>query len=104
MRLLSPNAARIIATFLSSPAVPRYGYELMRETGIKSGSLYPILGRFERLGWITRTTEEAVGNRPPRKVYRLQSGAQVEAQVALQRFLDEKQVSVADLPSWGLAT
>lgn len=52
MRLLSPNAARLLATFLESPKGRFYGYELLQATGMKSGSLYPVLGRFEDLGWI----------------------------------------------------
>jgi len=103
MRLLSPNAALILSAFLSSPSTPRYGYELMQETSIKSGSLYPVLGRFERNGWITGMTEEPVANRPPRKVYRFDSGAQAEAQQALDRFFEAKGVANADRPEWGPA-
>jgi DNA-binding PadR family transcriptional regulator len=49
----------------------RYGYELSRETGLKSGTLYPILMRLEKHSllearWVT--TEEGV---PPQHTYRL---------------------------------
>jgi PadR family transcriptional regulator len=48
-----------------------YGYELSRETGLKSGTLYPILMRLEtckllEARWVS--TQEGV---PPRHVYRL---------------------------------
>ncbi len=49
----------------------RYGYELSRETGLKSGTLYPILMRLEKYRllearWVA--TEDGV---PPRHTYRL---------------------------------
>ena len=49
----------------------RYGYELSGETGLKSGTLYPILMRLEKCTlleaqWVT--TEDGV---PPRHTYRL---------------------------------
>lgn len=49
----------------------RYGYELSQVTGLKSGTLYPILMRLERHSllearWVA--TEQGV---PPRHMYRL---------------------------------
>lgn len=101
MRLLSPNAARLIALFLAAPERPFYGYELMRSTNIKSGSLYPVLGRFESLGWLVGTMEESPGGRPPRRVYLLAPEAVVHARAALERFYDEKGVVAADRLAWG---
>jgi DNA-binding PadR family transcriptional regulator len=102
MRLLSSNAALILSAFLAAPTEPRYGYELMQETGIKSGSLYPVLGRFERLGWITCQAEESVDHRPPRRLYTLVASSTGDAQAALDRFLDAK-VAPAERAQWGLA-
>jgi PadR family transcriptional regulator PadR len=31
----------------------RYGYELCKETGLTSGTVYPILHRLEQEGWVT---------------------------------------------------
>jgi DNA-binding PadR family transcriptional regulator len=101
VRLLSPNAARLLALFLATPERPLYGYELMRSTGIKSGSLYPVLGRFESLGWLVGSMEESPGGRPPRRVYTLTSDAVVPAQAALDRFYEEKNVVEADRLAWG---
>ena len=49
----------------------RYGYDLSRESGLKSGTLYPILMRLEKYKlleaqWVT--TEDGI---PPRHTYRL---------------------------------
>lgn len=103
MRLLSRNAALLLSSFLSSPSSSRYGYELMQETGIKSGSLYPVLGRFERLGWIIGEKEEVFANRPPRRLYTMNPDNVAEAQAALDRFFEANRARGADLESWGLA-
>ena len=46
---------------------------LMAMTGVKSGSLYPILERLERLGWVEAKYElidEHVAGRPRRRCTR----------------------------------
>src|SRR5487761_832840 len=63
---------RVLRAFLDDPAVPRYGYDLMKAAGLKSGTLYPMLGRLEddRLVTSTWETPQQDGQRP-RKYYRL---------------------------------
>jgi len=61
----------VLARFVQRPTDWRYGYELSRETGLKSGTLYPILMRLEKYAllearWVV--TEDGV---PPRHTYRL---------------------------------
>jgi PadR family transcriptional regulator, regulatory protein PadR len=68
---MSPQTRQLLEHFCEQPAVWRYGYELSRETGLKSGTLYPILMRLARYRlletrWVT--TGEGV---PPRHTYRL---------------------------------
>lgn len=68
---LSPQTLLVLERFAERPAVWRYGYELSRETGLKAGTLYPILMRLAKYSlleakWIT--TEDGV---PPRHTYRL---------------------------------
>jgi PadR family transcriptional regulator PadR len=68
---LSPETLLVLERFLKSPTEWRYGYDLSRSTGLKSGTLYPLLMRLEKYKllearWVT--TEEGV---PPRHVYRL---------------------------------
>lgn len=62
---------RVLERFVERPTAWRYGYELSRETGLKSGTLYPILMRLAKYSlletkWVF--TEEGV---PPRHTYRL---------------------------------
>jgi PadR family transcriptional regulator PadR len=68
--------AKVLAAFLEDPAADRYGLDLMRATGQPSGTLYPILVRLQRAGWVEARWEEidpAAAGRPPRRYYRLTS-------------------------------
>lgn len=50
----------------------RYGYDLTRETGLKSGTLYPLLIRLHDQGYLEAEWRESPqAGRPPRHVYRL---------------------------------
>lgn len=51
---------------------PEYGYALMKATGLKSGSLYPILMRLTDRGYLTANWEPSQSpGRPPRQIYKL---------------------------------
>lgn len=68
---ISPQTQLVLERFAERPSAWHYGYELSRETGLKSGTLYPILMRLAKYGlletkWIA--TEKGV---PPRHTYRL---------------------------------
>ena len=68
---LSPETLLVLERFAERPTDWLYGYELSRVTGLKSGTLYPILMRLEKYTlleacWVA--TGEGV---PPRHTYRL---------------------------------
>ena len=66
--------ATVLRIFLDDVAQPRYGYQLMRQTGFASGKLYPILARLEAHGWLDAQFEDVdpgTAGRPPRRWYRL---------------------------------
>ena len=71
-----PNSSKqteaLLAALLANEAGWRYGYDLSRETALKSGTLYPILMRLEALGWLEASWEDepALG-KPRRHLYRL---------------------------------
>jgi PadR family transcriptional regulator, regulatory protein PadR len=72
------NASRqtrdLLETLLASPRVWRHGYELSKETGLKSGTLYPLLMRLSDQGFLDSKWQEPTGaGRPPRHIYRLNS-------------------------------
>lgn len=54
---ITPKMARVLKVFLEDPGQPRYGFELMKLTGMASGSLYPMLAKLEGAGWLTRGKE-----------------------------------------------
>ena len=78
---LTPKMARVLKVFLEDPGQPRYGFELMRRTGLASGSLYPMLARLEEAGLLTSGKEDIdphAEGRPPRRHYTI-TGAAVTA-------------------------
>ena len=70
MSRLSCSAVRRVSS--DDPAAPRYGYDLMKAAGLKSGTLYPLLARLADQKLVTSAweTPQADGDRP-RKYYRL---------------------------------
>jgi len=73
--------ARVLSVLLDDVSQTRYGYDLMRETGYPSGTLYPILARLQRAGWLLKTTEQvepSQAGRPARSMYML-TGDGIEA-------------------------
>jgi len=59
---------------LEMPREWRYGYDLSKATGLKSGTLYPILMRLDEQGLVESGWRESdQPGRPPRHIYRLSS-------------------------------
>jgi DNA-binding PadR family transcriptional regulator len=77
----SPQTLLVFEALLEAPAAWHYGYALSRRTGLRSGTLYPLLMRLAEQGWLeTRWTEPERPGRPPRHIYRLTTeGAQAAA-------------------------
>ena len=70
----SPQTLAILDELLREPAGWRYGYDLMQATGLAAGTMYPILMRRTRRGWLETTWEDRIeGGRPPRHLYRFTS-------------------------------
>lgn len=68
----SPQTLAVLSALLGEPREWHYGYDLLRETGLKSGTLYPIFARLQRGGWLQHRWEKpAAPGRPPRHLYRL---------------------------------
>jgi PadR family transcriptional regulator PadR len=89
---LTVAVAQILRAFLEDPARPRYGYDLMRQTGFPSGKLYPIVSRLHRAGWLVRENEAidpSAEGRPPRVVYRLSAAGVVAARRELASLAEE---------------
>ncbi|GAA2343699.1 PadR family transcriptional regulator [Dactylosporangium salmoneum] len=67
----SPQTVKVLLALAAEPARWRYGYDLVTEVHLKSGSLYPILVRLADRGLLETSWEPSVGSRPPRHLYRL---------------------------------
>ena len=67
----SAQAIRVLLALAADPAQWRYGYDLVTEVHLKSGSLYPILVRLADRGLLEPSWEPGPGSRPPRHLYRL---------------------------------
>src|ERR1700742_4151821 len=78
----SPQMIRVLRALAADPARWRYGYDLVTEVHLKSGSLYPILVRLADRGLLETSWAPSVGSRPPRHLYRL-TGAGREFVAAL---------------------
>ena len=68
----SPQTQVLLAALMERPGTWAYGYELSKQTGLKSGTLYPLLMRLCDQGLLEDGWRDPQQRgRPPRHVYRL---------------------------------
>jgi PadR family transcriptional regulator, regulatory protein PadR len=80
----SVQTLAVLAALAAEPSAMRHGYELARETGLKSGTLYPILIRLADRKLVEACWEEGEpAGRPRRHLYRLTSDGLAAAMAAL---------------------
>jgi PadR family transcriptional regulator, regulatory protein PadR len=80
----SAQTLAVLAALAAQPSDWRHGYDLARETGLKSGTLYPILVRLADRGIVRARWEEGEPpGRPRRHLYRLTSEGLATATTAL---------------------
>lgn len=71
-RKLSDHAKTVLAQMLEGGDTWLHGYDIIRQTGVRSGTLYPMLIRLEERGFLEATwLEPAEPGRPARHAYRL---------------------------------
>ena len=79
----------VLRALLQRPAREQYGLELCGETGLPSGTIYPIVARLENFGWVESRWEDPnehiVEGRPRRRYYRLTDDGAEQARAALAR-------------------
>ena len=83
---LSRPALLILATLLEHPQEELSGADLRRQTGVATGTLYPILLRLEDAGWLTSRWEELnprEAGRPRRRLYSMTGLGVRKAQAAV---------------------
>lgn len=83
---LSEPGLRVLRLMLHDLSEPMYGLDLMDRTGVKSGTLYPLLARLAEAGWLTATREAvdpSAAGRPARTYYQLTGQGELGAREAL---------------------
>ncbi|MFJ3984380.1 helix-turn-helix transcriptional regulator [Streptomyces fungicidicus] len=68
---LTPST-RLVLAALQEADRPVWGFDICRTTGLKSGTIYPILARLHGHGWVDAWAEtDPHPGRPPRRFYQL---------------------------------
>ena len=79
----SPQTLSVLAALSGRPSEWHHGYELAKETGLKSGTLYPILIRLADRGLLeAEWQDEPAPGRPRRHLYRLTAAGLAAARAA----------------------
>jgi PadR family transcriptional regulator, regulatory protein PadR len=71
---LSHQTLRVLRLFDEQPRLRLAGSDVSKQTGMLSGTIYPILMRLERAGWLSSEWENldpSDAGRPRRRFYRL---------------------------------
>jgi PadR family transcriptional regulator PadR len=94
----------VVTALLARPADEHYGLEIADAAGLPGGTIYPILIRLERLGWLESRWEDIdpqAEGRPPRRYYRFsEAGAQI-ATAALDKAEAKRQSHSSFRPQEG---
>jgi PadR family transcriptional regulator, regulatory protein PadR len=87
---MTRQTLQILSALVEDPEREWYGLELSGRSGLKTGSIYPILGRLLESGWLERHWEDvdpAAEGRPRRRLYRLTRVGERSARLALDEHL-----------------
>jgi PadR family transcriptional regulator, regulatory protein PadR len=71
---MSLQTLKVLEAFLDEPTDELSGADVLKRSGIASGTLYPILLRLEAAGWFVsrwEAVDPASLGRPRRRLYRL---------------------------------
>jgi len=80
----SAQTLSVLAVLCDQPSQWQHGYALAKQTGLKSGTLYPILIRLADRGLVeAQWQDEPAPGRPRRHLYRLTSAGLASATGAL---------------------
>lgn len=80
------QTATVLQAMLEAPTHAHYGLRLAGRTGLPTGTIYPILARLEKAGWVTSAWEEREPTeleRPRRRLYTLTGAGAHAARAAL---------------------
>jgi PadR family transcriptional regulator PadR len=83
---LTHASLKVLRAFLDNPMVKLSGAEIHKKSGVFTGTLYPLLLRFETAGWLKSEWEDInpkEAGRPRRRFYWLTRTGLARADVAL---------------------
>lgn len=82
----SKQMLKLLDTLSARPREWRHGYDIIKETGLFSGTLYPLLMRMTDQGLVEAEWREPTqAGRPPRHAYRLTAQGLALAQVTAEQ-------------------
>jgi PadR family transcriptional regulator PadR len=93
IRLTTATGA-VLRILLEEPGESHYGLEICEKAGFRSGTVYPVLARLEKCGWLQSAWEQDPGadggtapglTRPRRRYYRFSTNGAAEARDLLAR-------------------
>jgi DNA-binding PadR family transcriptional regulator len=87
-RLTHPTA--LVLEFLlechKAEDVSTWGFEVSKATGLKGGTVYPLLNKLLADGWVEAEWDESAESGPRRRMYKLtSSGAAAAAELLVRR-------------------
>jgi len=88
LRLSGPTL-KVLKFFVERLGVEQSGADITREARIGAGTLYPMLARLEKAGWLSSAWEEinpSEAGRPRRRFYRLTGAGHSRALKELSQF------------------
>ena len=66
---------QVLRAMLDHPTVPLYGLQISKQADLETGTLYPVMARLERVGWVESSWEDPdlsiSDGRPRRRYYQL---------------------------------
>lgn len=68
------SLVQVAVALMREPSAKHWGYQLSKDSGVRSGVMYPILTRMELQGWISDGWEDPAtitDKRPPRRYYEI---------------------------------
>jgi len=71
---MTAETLKVVSVLLADADAEWYGLSLSKRSGLKPGTIYPILARLLEAGWVERRWEDidpAQEGRPKRRLYRL---------------------------------
>jgi PadR family transcriptional regulator, regulatory protein PadR len=71
---MTHSLVQVAMALLDRPDEKRWGYDVAKQAGVRSGVLYPMLSRMLDEGWLTDGWEDPAAitkRRPPRRYYEL---------------------------------